>query len=93
MDTNHVIPISVDKTLVVFDWYYKEPLSPQNKDFIENSIKSGEEIQVEDEIICERVQKGLYSGGYDKGRYAPSVEIATHYYHKWIHKNYISSKK
>jgi choline monooxygenase len=88
MDTNHIIPISMDKTLVVFDWYYKDPITQENKEFIENNLKSGEEIQTEDEIICERVQKGLYSQAYDRGRYVPSVEIAVRHFHKWVHKNY-----
>jgi choline monooxygenase len=88
MDTNHVIPLTMDKTLVVFDWYYKEPLSPENKKIIDDNLKSGEEIQNEDEIICERVQKGVYSNGYDRGRYAPTVEIGTHHFHTWIHSNY-----
>lgn len=88
MDTNYLVPLSVDKTLVVFDWYYKEPKTAQNEAEIEKNIEAGNQIQLEDEIICERVQRGLYSNGFEYGRYAPTVEEGVRHFHSWVHKNY-----
>lgn len=42
--------------------------------------------QMEDVVLCESVQRGLESPGYDKGRYAP-VEKAMHRFHCLLHQN------
>ena len=44
-------------------------------------------IQNEDIILCEGVQKGLESPAYKFGRYAPSVENAMHHFHRLLHCN------
>jgi choline monooxygenase len=38
-------------------------------------------MKAEDTFICESVQRGLLSSGYDVGRYAPKVESADHNFH------------
>eukprot|EP01125_Pyxidicula_operculata_P018802 TRINITY_DN6723_c0_g1_i1.p1 TRINITY_DN6723_c0_g1~~TRINITY_DN6723_c0_g1_i1.p1 ORF type:complete len:255 (-),score=18.05 TRINITY_DN6723_c0_g1_i1:12-776(-) len=89
MDTNWLIPISQYQTMIHFDWYYKEPLTDTNRDVIEKNIQEGHIIQVEDETICERVQKGVESRGYEHGRYAPRVETGVRHFHEWLYKNYV----
>jgi len=88
MDTNFLVPISIDKTLIVFDWYYVEKETEENKEKIDKLISFGHQTQIEDEIICERVQRGMYSQSWIKGRYAPTVEIGVNHFHSWYHSNY-----
>ena len=40
--------------------------------------------QREDIAICESVQTGLRSSAYDRGRYAPRVEVGEHHFHRLL---------
>jgi choline monooxygenase len=44
-------------------------------------------LQIEDIALCEGVQRGLESPAYSVGRYAPSVEMAMHHFHRLMHAN------
>ena len=35
----------------------------------------------------ESVQKGIQSGHYSRGRYAPEMEVAVHHFHQLIEKH------
>jgi choline monooxygenase len=78
MDTNLVIPLSVGRTRVVFDFYFDRELSA---DFISLSLASADATQAEDIAICESVQRGLGSRAYDRGRLAPALELGEHHFH------------
>lgn len=66
LQTNQILPMPNNQTKVIFDYYYPE------FDGLEALIKEdqafSDEVQEEDIMICEAVQKGLNSGSYDKGR-------------------------
>jgi choline monooxygenase len=82
MDTNVVLPLSVDRCVVIFDWYHKE--ANTRKEELLRQLDSSVAIQDEDVYISESVQNGLLSKTYDVGRYAPGVEIAAHHFHLLI---------
>ncbi|GMU57430.1 MAG: diguanylate cyclase [Candidatus Xenobia bacterium] len=82
LDTNLVVPLGVDRCLTVFD-YYLEP-EAVDKTFIEESLKASDQVQQEDILICQSVQRGLGSRHYDKGRYAPLIEHADHQFHRLL---------
>ncbi len=73
MDTNIVWPIGPNQCEVIFDWYIHKDLVNQ-KDMIEESIKQSDVVQQEDIWLCDRVQAGIESWGYEVGRYAPELE-------------------
>jgi choline monooxygenase len=79
MQTNVVLPISVDETLVRFEYYYEE-ISDTLRQKIEEDINCSDHIQQEDIGICEHVQKGLESVAYDRGRFSPEMEEAVHHF-------------
>ena len=85
LDTHWVVPLAVDRTRVVFDFYFLETEGPDAERFIERSIRASDAIQREDIAISESVQRGLSSGGYDRGRYAPRVETAMHHFHRRLY--------
>jgi choline monooxygenase len=71
MDTNLVIPRGVDRTEVIFDYYFAD-ISDREKQKNLASIALSEQIQAEDVAICESVQRGLASrstqpGGFRSG--------------------------
>jgi choline monooxygenase len=82
MQVNIVIPISVDQCEVVFDYYYF-PTPEGNAPLQSNSdFEFSDLVQKQDIAICEDVQRGLQSGGYESGRYAPSEEQGLYHFHQ-----------
>jgi choline monooxygenase len=83
MDTNLVIPRGVDKTEVVFDYYFAD-VSDQASERNVASIAVSEQIQAEDTAICESVQRGLNSRSYSTGRLSVRREAGEHLFHKLL---------
>jgi choline monooxygenase len=85
LQTNIVLPLDVERTLTVFEWYAREP--PRNAGaearFLE-LFSFSDEIQVEDIAICETVQKNLRSGVYERGRYSLKRENGVHHFHRLL---------
>jgi choline monooxygenase len=84
MDTNLVIPRGVDRTEVIFDYYFAD-ISDQAKEANLASIAVSEQIQNEDVAICESVQRGLASRAYETGRLSVRREAGEHLFHKLLH--------
>jgi choline monooxygenase len=84
MDTNLVLPLGVDKCIVVFDYYFAEigaTAEAHNKE----SIAVSEKVQNEDMAICDSVQRGLHSGAYLAGRLSVRREAGEHLFHRLLH--------
>lgn len=91
MDTNMVIPTGANSCTVIYDYYLENELlknmtEADLKLFIDESLKASDQVQQEDNMICESVQTGLQSSAYDVGRYAPGVEMADHKFHQTLAK-------
>jgi choline monooxygenase len=84
MDTNLVVPRRVDKTDVVFDYYFSD-ISEQARERNLASIAVSEQIQSEDVAICESVQRGLTSRSYNTGRLSVRREAGEHLFHKLLY--------
>jgi choline monooxygenase len=65
--TNVIVPLSHERTLTIFEWYFRDPDSVKRE--IDDTVAFSDEIQLEDIDICEAVQRGLRSSTYDSGRY------------------------
>jgi choline monooxygenase len=79
MDTNWVIPLSHDRTRTVFDYFF-DAEHAGNERFVNESLRSSERIQREDIGLCESVQRGVMSAGYDTGRYAARETGMLHFH-------------
>ena len=84
MDTNLVIPLAVDRTEVIFDYYFAD-VSEAARERNLASIAVSEQIQAEDVAICESVQRGLASRAYDTGRLSVRREAGEHLFHRLLH--------
>jgi choline monooxygenase len=84
MDTNLVIPRGVDRTEVVFDFYFADVSDAARADNLA-SIAISQEIQDEDVGICASVQRGLRSRAYDTGRLSVRREAGEHLFHRLLH--------
>jgi choline monooxygenase len=83
MDTNLVVPRGVDKTEVIFDFYFSD-VSPAAHAANLESIAVSEQIQDEDVGICESVQRGLKSRAYGAGRLSVRREAGEHLFHRLL---------
>ena len=90
MDTNWIVPLSAERTLTVFDYYFDASCTLPSLDFRERSLQASDVVQQEHVLICESVQRGLKSGAYSQGRYAMR-ELAEHHFHRlwWAEVNQV----
>jgi choline monooxygenase len=81
ISTNVIVPLGVDKTLTIFEWFFHDIDSPKTKERIAKAVAFSDEVQQEDILLCENVQKGLRSSTYDRGRYSVKRENGVHHFH------------
>ncbi len=85
MDTNLVRPLGVDRTEVIFDFYFTDVGSEEARVRNRASIDVGQRIQDEDTAICKSVQLGLASSAYRAGRLSVRREAGEHLFHRLLH--------
>jgi choline monooxygenase len=83
LDTNLVRPLAVNRTEVVFDFYFAD-VSESARERNLASINVGDRIQQEDLDICESVQKGLSSRAYNAGRLSVRREAGEYLFHRLL---------
>lgn len=84
MDTNLVIPRGIQKTEVIFDFYFPD-ISAAAGERNRRSIEVGQRIQDEDVAICKSVQRGLGSRAYKAGRLSVRREAGEHLFHRLLY--------
>ncbi|HSQ24215.1 MAG TPA: SRPBCC family protein [Pyrinomonadaceae bacterium] len=84
LDTNVVRPLAIDRTEVIFDFYFKDVSAAARARNLA-SVTVGDRIQREDLDICESVQRGLKSRAYEKGRLSVRREAGEHLFHRLLH--------
>jgi choline monooxygenase len=81
LSTNLIVPLSHDKTLTIFEWFFHDTESAAAKERIAKAVAFSDEVQQEDILLCTNVQKGLNSTTYDRGRYSVKRENGVHHFH------------
>jgi choline monooxygenase len=84
MDINLVCPRGVDRTEVIFDFYFADTSKTSRQRNLA-SIAVSERIQAEDVAICESVQRGLVSRAYTAGRLSVRREAGEHLFHRLLY--------
>jgi choline monooxygenase len=87
LDTNLVRPLAIDRTEVIFDFYFRD-VSAAARERNLASVSVGDRIQQEDLDICESVQRGLNSRAYDAGRLSVRREAGEHLFHRLLHADF-----
>jgi choline monooxygenase len=83
LDTNLVLPMGPDRCEVIFDFYFGD-ISEQNMPYVRESMGVSELVQQEDIVICDGVQRGLGSRGYQAGRLSVRREAGEHLFHRLL---------
>ena len=86
MDTNLVLPLGPDRCRVIFDFYFAQTDGPEAQQFIADSIAVAHQVQLEDQGVCEEVQRGLRSRSYDTGRFSVKREAGGYHFHQLLAK-------
>ena len=81
LSTNLIVPLSHDKTLTIFEWFFHDAHSEKVRERIKRAVAFSDEVQQEDIDLCRNVQRGLSSATYDRGRYSVKRENGVHHFH------------
>lgn len=85
LQTNVVLPVDVNRTVVRFQWFSHEPLPDPATDARWNELaRFSEEVQAEDAQICEAVQLNIGSRAYQPGPYSPKRESGVRLFHELL---------
>ena len=81
LSLNKVIPLSQNKTKIIFQSFVWD----------ENKLNRGagadlDKVEMEDQQIIKKVQKGMFSQYYKSGRFSPKMEKGVHHFHLLISK-------
>jgi choline monooxygenase len=86
---SHLIPRSPTRTTNVVEFYYPEEIAAFEREFVEAQQAAYVETAIEDNEICERLDRGrraLYERGLDDaGPYQSPMEDAEVHFHEWLH--------
>ncbi len=84
LDTNLVLPLSIDSCRVIFDFYFGD-VSESAHEHNRQSVSVSHRVQEEDVAICEAVQCGLHSRAYQAGRLSVRREAGEHLFHRLLY--------
>ena len=88
LQMNSILPVDADHCLTVFDFYYSETDETRLKTLAKDDLEISDVVQREDIDICEKVQKGLKSGTYHKGRICVQEERGVWAFHNNLRQAY-----
>ncbi len=84
LQLNIVLPLSHDRTLTIFEWYFEQPGSGAGWESMQQAIAFSDQVQREDMALCEAVQRGLTSRAYHQGRFSVKRENGVHHFHQLL---------
>ena len=76
LQTNVVLPDGPGRCRVLFDFFYDDA----SDESVAADLAFSDAVQQEDIAICEHVQRGLASRGYDRGRFSVDAEAGVHHF-------------
>lgn len=82
LSLNLFLPLSVDKTLAIFDYLFDDAVSQTDQEQFDQFI---DQVQREDIVLCESVQRGLESGYFEQGKLMLHHEKALRHFQKLVY--------
>ncbi|HEY0754844.1 MAG TPA: aromatic ring-hydroxylating dioxygenase subunit alpha [Ktedonobacteraceae bacterium] len=83
LSLNLFLPLSVDKTLAIFDYLFDDAVTQTDQEQFDLFI---DQVQREDIVLCESVQRGLASGFFQQGRLMLQRENGLRHFQKLVHR-------
>ncbi|MGZ3583154.1 MAG: aromatic ring-hydroxylating oxygenase subunit alpha [Ktedonobacterales bacterium] len=79
---NLFVPVDPNRTLAIYDYCFADAVSGST---VEDFVRFIDQVQDEDVVLCESVQRGLRSGYFDQGHLMLSREKALRHFQKLVH--------
>lgn len=80
---NLFVPVDVNRTLAIYEYCFVEAVSEEEeRDF----VTFIDQVQEEDVVLCESVQRGLRSGFFNQGKLMLSRENGLRHFQKLVHR-------
>ncbi len=79
---NRFIPLDVDRTRAVFEYLFVESVTDEDIQEFDRFIG---QVQGEDTVLCESVQRGLRSGHFRQGKLMLNRESALRHFQRLVH--------
>jgi phenylpropionate dioxygenase-like ring-hydroxylating dioxygenase large terminal subunit len=73
---NLFLPVDTNRTLAIYEYCFADAVSEQELGEFTRFI---DQVQEEDVVLCESVQRGLRSGFFDRGRLMQSERMLAHF--------------
>jgi carnitine monooxygenase subunit len=73
---NLFLPVDINRTLAVYEYCFSDAVPEKEIDEFTRFI---DQVQEEDVVLCESVQRGLKSGFFDRGRLMKSERMLAHF--------------
>lgn len=84
LSSNVILPLGADRTLTIFEWFFAEPGTGAGWESMQQGIAFSDQIQQEDIVLCEQVQRGLRSRAYDTGRFSALRENGVYHFQNLV---------
>lgn len=78
---NFIVPVAPDRTLAIYEFYFGDEMPQSESDSIVAFI---EQVQQEDIVLCESVQRGLASGYFRQGQLMLSRENGIQHFQRLV---------
>ncbi len=88
LQTNIILPVAPDRCRITFHYFYSNLEEAERRGIVNDDVAFSDAVQIEDIEVCERVQEGLESGIYDKGRFSPEMETAVHHFQSLLKRTF-----
>jgi phenylpropionate dioxygenase-like ring-hydroxylating dioxygenase large terminal subunit len=82
VSVNVYVPLAPDRTLARYHYYFADAVSDEE---LAEFIRFIDQVQREDIVLCESVQRGLTSGFYDRGRLIEGREDGLRHFQRLVH--------
>ena len=83
---NLFIPLDVNRTLAIYDYCFVPEVGAQEE---ENFVRFIDQVQEEDIVLCESVQRGLRSGYFNQGKLMLSRENGLRHFQKLVYQQMV----
>jgi choline monooxygenase len=84
LQTNLVQPLGPARCRVIFQYFYANAETPAVRRLVEEDLAYSDGVQREDIDICERVQRGVESRAYDRGRFSVQYEEGVYHFQRLL---------
>ncbi|HEX6817579.1 MAG TPA: aromatic ring-hydroxylating dioxygenase subunit alpha [Ktedonobacterales bacterium] len=80
---NLFVPLGMDRTLAIYEYCFADAVSDAD---LADFVRFIDQVQREDIVLCESVQRGLSSGYFDQGKLMLTREHALRHFQRLVHR-------